>query len=69
MELLILLPGVGVCATTGTLSLGLTPLAVGIDEPPDVWVSRVAGGVLFWADFFLPNKNAMLRSKVGAMDA
>jgi hypothetical protein len=33
MELLMLLPGVEVCATAAALSLGLTPLAVGIDEP------------------------------------
>ena len=61
MELLMLLPGVGVCATTGTLSLALTPLAVGMeDELAGVWVSRDADG-LFWAAFFLPNKNDILR--------
>lgn len=59
-----LLAGVWVCATTGTLSLGLTPLAVALDEP----VSRVVGGeALLGADFFLPNKKDMLRWQMGAI--
>lgn len=54
VELLTVLDGVGVCATTGGRSLDLTPLAAALDEP----VSRVADGALL---FFLPNKNDMLR--------
>lgn len=69
IELLTLLPGVGVCATTGALFFALAPLAVGMDEPPDVWASRVAGGGLVWADFFFPNKKDMLRCTVGAINA
>lgn len=59
--MLTLLDEVGVCATTGTRSLGLTPLAVALDEP----VSRVAGGALL---FFLPNKKDMLRCKMDAVE-
>lgn len=66
IELLTLLAGVGVCAIRGTLSLGLTPLAVGMDELPGVWGSRVADELL-WAAFFLPNKNDMLRFTAAAM--
>lgn len=76
MELFTLLPGVGPgnepgggpgggdCAPPGPLSLPLKPLAVGIDEavavPPDVCVSRVAGGRGLCACFFLPKRNDMM---------
>lgn len=54
-------PGGGDCAPPGPLSLVLIPLAVGIDEvvpvPPEVCVSRVAGGRGLCACFFLPKRN------------
>lgn len=56
-------PGGGDCAPPGPLSLFFTrPFAVGIDEPilvpPEVCVSRVAGGraLCDWF-FFLPKRN------------
>lgn len=52
-----LLPGVDVCAALGPLSLFLMPLAVGIDDPPGVCVSLVAGGRGLCCCFFLPNRN------------
>lgn len=60
IELLMLLPGVEVCAVLGPLSLLLTPLTVGIDEPPGVCVSLVAGGNGLWDCFFLPKKKDIL---------
>lgn len=54
-------PGGGDCAPPGPLSLVLIPLAVGIDDvvpvPPEVCVSRVAGGSGLCACFFLPKRN------------
>lgn len=60
IEVLVLLPGVEVCATLGPLSLLLAPLAAGIDEPPGVCVSLVAGGNGLCDCFFLPNRNDIL---------
>lgn len=59
IELLILLPGVEVCAALGPLSLLLIPFVVEIDEPPGVCVSLVAGGNGLWVCFFFPNKKDM----------
>lgn len=61
VELLTVLDGVGVCATTGARSLDLRPLAGALDEP----VSRVADGALL---FFLPNKNDILRCQMDAVE-